>query len=169
MYLLMLALRHMEQLLTSVKTLIPPCIGYVENKSSLLKTISLPRLELMATVLATRFATFILSSIKCQCNVHLWSDSQIVLYWINSHKKLKPFVNARIREITSTFPAANWHYCPTSDNPADLLTRGITLLNNWPYPPDGNMDQHGLPPRHCGLHGILQMLFHHNPQILPVH
>ena len=51
-----------------------------------LKTISLPRLELMAAVLATTLATFILSSIKCQCNVHLWSHSQIVLYWINIHK-----------------------------------------------------------------------------------
>ena len=105
-----------------------------------LKTMSLPRLELMAAVLATRLATFILSSIKCQCNVHLWSDSQIVLYWINSHKKLKPFVNARISEITSTFPAANWHYCPTSDNPADLLTRGITsqqlaLSTRWKHGP----------------------------------
>ena len=123
-----------------------------------LKTLSLPRLELIAA-----------SSVKCQCNVHLWSDGQIVLYWIKNHKKFKPFVNARISEITSNFPATNWHYCPTSDNPADLLQE-VLLLNNLPYlPADGNVDQHSLPPRHCGLRRILQMLSHHNPEMLPVH
>ena len=28
--------------------------------------------------------------------------------------------------LVRTFAATNWHYCPTFDNPADLLTRGIT-------------------------------------------
>ena len=31
----------------------------------------------------------------------------------------------RIDEITTLFPATSWRYCPTSQNPADLLTRGI--------------------------------------------
>ena len=90
------------------------------------KAVSLPRLELMAAVLAIRLTKFILSSIKCQFTVHLWSDSQIVLCWINSSKKLKPFVSHRINEIISSFPASCWHYCPSADNPADLLTRGIS-------------------------------------------
>ena len=63
-----------------------------------LKMISLPMLDLIAAVIVTRLATFILSSIKCQCNVYLWCDSQIVLCCINSHKKLKLFVNTRISE-----------------------------------------------------------------------
>ena len=111
-----------------------------KTRVSPLKTVSLPRLELMAAVLATRLAKFILSSIKCQCKVHLWSDSQIVLYWINSSKKLKPFVSHRINEITNHFPTQNWHYCPSADNPADLLTRGISsqqfiLSTVWKYGP----------------------------------
>jgi len=94
----------------------------------------------MAAVLATRLAKFILSPIECQCTVHLWSDSQIVLYWINSSKKLKPLVCHRINEITSAFPTTVWQYCPTSDNPADLLTRGITsqqlaLSTIWKHGP----------------------------------
>ena len=104
------------------------CTSLVMSKTrvSPLKPMSLPRLELMAAVIAIRLAKFILSSIKCQCNVHLWSDSQIVLHWINSCKKLTPFISHRINEITSAFPTTVWQYCPTSDNPADLLTRGIT-------------------------------------------
>ena len=97
-----------------------------KTRVSPVKTVSLPRLELMAAVLATRLTKFILSSIKCQFTVHLWSDSQIVLCWINSSKKLKPFVTHRINEIISYFPASCWHYCPSADNPADLLTRGIS-------------------------------------------
>ena len=46
-------------------------IGHVRTGVVPLKMISLPRLELMAAVLATRLATFILLSMKCQCNVYL--------------------------------------------------------------------------------------------------
>ena len=31
----------------------------------------------------------------------------------------------RVDEITTLFPATSWRYCPTLQNPADLLTRGI--------------------------------------------
>ena len=111
-----------------------------KTRVSPLKSVSLPRLELMAAVLAVRLAKFIISSIKCTCTIHLWSDSQIVLHWINSSKKLKPFVNTRVSEIASTFPASCWQYCPTFDNPADLLTRGITsqqllLSTIWKHGP----------------------------------
>ena len=93
-----------------------------------LKPLTLPRLELSAAVLAARLGDFIVRSLQhshFQINTHLWSDSQIVLHWINSNKKLKQFISHRVEEITTLFPATSWHYCPTSENPADLLTRGI--------------------------------------------
>ena len=33
----------------------------------------------------------------------------------------------RVNEITTLFPATLWRYCPTSQNQADLLSRGIDL------------------------------------------
>ena len=93
-----------------------------------LKALTLPRLELLAAVLAARLGDFIVRSLqhsKFKINTYLWSDSQIVLYWINSNKKMKQFISHRVKEITTLFPASSWSYCPTSENPADLLTRGI--------------------------------------------
>ena len=58
--------------------------------------------------------------------VFLWSDSQIVLYWILNQRKLKPFVASRIQEINNSLSINSWRYCPTQDNPVGLLTRGIT-------------------------------------------
>ena len=129
-----------------------------KSRVSPLKTVFLPRLELMAAVLATRLTKFILSSVKCQCAVHLWSDSQIVLCWINSFKKLKPFVSHRIDEITSSFPESCWHYCPSADNPADLLTAGISS-NSSSYQHFGNMVLHGLLQKLFGLPGIREKVF----------
>ena len=93
-----------------------------------IKPLTLPQLELMAALVAARLGKFVLDSLGNHYNIslHLWSDSQIVLHWLNSGKKLKQFVVHRIQEISLTFPAMLWHYCPTGDNPADLVTRGTT-------------------------------------------
>ena len=97
-----------------------------------IKSIILPKLELMAAVMATRLAQFVISSmksLKCYnppCNVHLWTDSQIVLYWICKNSNHKPFITRRVQEIIKSFPADVWSFTPSSDNPADLLTRGIS-------------------------------------------
>ena len=96
-----------------------------------IKSITLPKLELMAAVMATRLAQFVISSMNLQChdtpcNLHLWTDSQIVLYWIYKNANSKPFVTHRVKEIVKSFPSKVWSYTPSSDNPADLLTRGIS-------------------------------------------
>ena len=57
----------------------------------------------------------------------MWSDSQIVLHWLSSKKKLQPFVDNRVQEIHELFTETSWKYCPTQDNPADLVTGGISL------------------------------------------
>ena len=50
-----------------------------------------------------------------------------MLYWLKSSKDLPLFVRRRVLEIKEAVPTASWNYCPTVDNPADLLTRGISF------------------------------------------
>ena len=95
-----------------------------KSRAAPLKTLSMPKLELMAAVLAARLCVFITTSLSINCSVQLWTDSQIVLFWITNNKRLKPFVNNRVSEIRSV--STSWRYCPSADNPADLLTRGVT-------------------------------------------
>ena len=93
----------------------------------------------MAAVVASRLCSFVVASLNTTVTVCLWSDSQIVLSWIFSDKKLKPFVSNRVAEIRSV--STRWRYCPLADNPADLLIRDITFaqLNNldkWNHGPE---------------------------------
>ena len=116
-----------------------------------LKPLTLPKLELMGALTAARLCNFVLQALHTlNISIHLWSDSQIVLHWITGKKATNTFVSHRITEIHNLSGPDCWRYCPTQDNPADLLTRGITSLqlkmstlwkhgppwltssNNWP-------------------------------------
>ncbi|XP_070554690.1 uncharacterized protein [Ptychodera flava] len=89
--------------------------------------ITLPRLELMAAVIATRLSKLVeraLTNVTISRSI-LWSDSQIAIHWLRSGKKLPVFVENRVREILDG-KFNEIKYCPTAENPADLLTRGIS-------------------------------------------
>ena len=96
-----------------------------------IKTITLPKLELMAAVMATRLVQFVRSSIHLQTDdpsthIHMWTDSQIVLHWIYKPHLSNPFISHHVAEIVGASPGNTWSFTPSSDNPADLLTRGIS-------------------------------------------
>ena len=105
------------------------CMAMSKARVAPLKATTLPRLELMAAVTATRLAKFVYSSIAPRqpivC-VHFWIDSQIVLPWIHKRNKTQPFVSNRVQEIRESFPTAKWSFTPSGDNPADLLTGGLS-------------------------------------------
>jgi len=52
--------------------------------------------------------------------IHLWTDSHVTLAM-----EWNPFVHQKVNEIEQ-FSATSWSFTPSKDNPADLLTRGIT-------------------------------------------
>ena len=65
------------------------------------KQLTLPELELMAALTAARLASYLQEQLQVT-RVTLWSDSQIVLHWLNSTKILKPFISNRIQEVKQT-------------------------------------------------------------------
>lgn len=55
-----------------------------------------------------------------------WCDSSVVLGWLHANvRNLKTFVANRIVEICELTDADSWRHVPTSENPADLISRGV--------------------------------------------
>lgn len=94
-----------------------------------LKSVSIPRLELMAAVVGVRLSEDVGSCLNISKEqMQFWTDSMDVLYWVHGHSKLfKPFVAHRVGEIQQKTSPAQWRHIPTKLNPADLLTRGLTV------------------------------------------
>jgi len=107
-----------------------------------LKQFSLPHLELLAALVATRLTQFVVTHLPLQSpSIFMWSDSQIVLHCIDSTKQLPTFVRNCVAEIQTNVPNTNWRYCPTLANPAGLLSRGTTthtLMSSklWQHGPE---------------------------------
>ena len=95
-----------------------------------LKRLSLPRLELLGALLCARLIVYVKREMKLNDNdvdCNCWTDSTVTLAWIQSPPhKWKPFVANRVAEIQSLVSPSQWRHLPGKDNPADLVTRGIS-------------------------------------------
>ena len=114
MFLLMLVSSRMEQQPTSFG---PPT---VERKYSS---------GTYGSPVASRLAKTICDEFKIKpTQVILWSDSMIVLAWLRSESTMfRSFVGVRIAEIQASFETTTWRYVPSNLNPAEDLSRGITV------------------------------------------
>ena len=93
-----------------------------------MKTITIPRLELMGAVLSSRLAQTILKVITADRTI-FWTDSENVWYWVrNQSREFKPFVANRIGEIQRTSSPDQWRHVPGTVNSADLPTRGLSAM-----------------------------------------
>ena len=65
------------------------------------KTLTIPRLELQAAVLATRLKVFVLEQLKFRVNkTYFWTESQITLKYIkNKSKRFPIFVMNRLHDM----------------------------------------------------------------------
>ncbi|UYV64927.1 hypothetical protein LAZ67_3002467 [Cordylochernes scorpioides] len=79
-----------------------------------------------AARLGTRFAVLLRSELrlpKVDREV-FWSDSKTVLAWIRSEAgRYKEFVANRVGEIQEAAKGTDWRWVPTSEIPADIVTR----------------------------------------------
>ncbi|XP_064469857.1 uncharacterized protein LOC135384591 [Ornithodoros turicata] len=93
-----------------------------------LKTLTLPRLELLGCLLAARIFCRIISSLPIAAlQATFWTDSTIALHWVkNDTDKWPPFVAARTTEIRRLTNPQQWFHCKGKHNPADLLNRGVS-------------------------------------------
>lgn len=87
---------------------------------------TLARLELCAAVLLVRLMKKIIPCLQLNTqNKYYWSDSSIVLSWVNSpSSRWKTFVAHRVGEIHDYTTASQWHHVRSENNPADLISRG---------------------------------------------
>lgn len=95
------------------------------------KTQTIPRLELAAALLLSKLMVKVEVSLQQRpSRIFLWSDSSIALYWINDlPSRWHVFVANRVAKIQEYTRGlhAKWGHVSTDQNPADLISRGVTV------------------------------------------
>ncbi|XP_050435204.1 uncharacterized protein LOC126842319 [Adelges cooleyi] len=118
-----------------------------------LKGVTIPRLELNGAVLLVQLAYKVAESWKIDVqSFKLWTDSMIVLGWLNSDSsRLKAYVANRVVQILEVSTAEQWRHVRTDENPADVVSRGLRpqeLVDNniwWTGPSWLSEDESGWP------------------------
>ncbi|RUS72387.1 hypothetical protein EGW08_019847 [Elysia chlorotica] len=101
------------------------------------KSVSIPRLELTAALVAAEIGRTVKESLTIQIKTeHFWSDSKVALGYINNDaKKFHVFVANRVSKIRELTELNQWHHVASEDNPADHCSRGLSATelssSNW--------------------------------------
>lgn len=90
---------------------------------------SIPRLELCAALTGAQLAKVVSTELTLPIHhITLWTDSTTVLTWLKSEScRFKVFVGTRVAEIQDLTEHHTWRFVPSSSNPADDITRGLSL------------------------------------------
>ena len=95
-------------------------------------SLTIPKLELQATVLAVRLKEAIVTETNVKPNsIYFWLDSRTVIKYIcNENSHFPPYIMHRVKEIRRHSNIENWSYIKTSDNIADYCTRPWNMGNH---------------------------------------
>lgn len=119
--------------------------SFIMGKSRLspLKPVTIPRMELSASVLSTRLDR--MTQQELDFVIHdsfFWTDSTCVLRYVaNDDRRYKTFVANRFAAIREHSVPSQWKYVGTKANPADDASRGLTAdavvqCNRWTMGPE---------------------------------
>ena len=98
--------------------------------------VTIARLELLASLIATRVVKYLLSALGTDyfTKIRYFTDSLITYHRIkNGSSKYKVWVANRLKEIRDNSSPETWYYIPGNLNPADVASRSIgadDLLQN---------------------------------------
>ncbi|KAL5475814.1 hypothetical protein EMCRGX_G025680 [Ephydatia muelleri] len=91
---------------------------------------TIPRLELLGALLLVKLMSSVtraLDPVVCLTDPSCFTDSKVVLFWIQGRREWRQFVQNRVNEIRELLPVGVWKHCCGNDNPADLPSRGVSF------------------------------------------
>ena len=108
--------------------------GLVMAKSKVtpIKFVSIPRLELAAAALSIKVSMMLRKELTIHSKIkeYFWTDSQVVLSYINNNsKRLKIFVANRFQLIKENSDVSQWMYIELKFNLADDTSSGLFASN----------------------------------------
>ncbi|XP_053388583.1 uncharacterized protein LOC128551695 [Mercenaria mercenaria] len=95
-----------------------------------LRPITIPRLELTAAVLSVKISSLLDQELEYPNLKHFfWTDSKVVLGYIcNEARRFHIFVANRVQQIKEHTNPNQWNYVASGENPADLASRGASVV-----------------------------------------
>ena len=115
----------------------PPVLSLVTSKTKVVKpkTLTIPRMELCGALMLAHLLTTVRKALDIsQDHIHGWTDSSIVLSWLDGHpRELDVYVSNRVNSILQITTPQVWGHVPTLQNPADcgMMPQEILAHDLW--------------------------------------